>query len=392
MLIRLRRALLWLLIFAVELALCLACVVGSMAFWKARVPVRDARPIRVAAPARHPQLNFACQLETPALQSLFSDPEVIRDLGRLHGGVTLSLIDLSPGRAQVVRELNSAGIPVTAWLALPGSQGYYVNATNSAEAGERFTEFQKWTADWGLRWAGIGLDIEPNLREFTSVRSAAFGVLRGLLDSHAVPRARIAYKALIARIEAAGYPVETYQFPFIADERQVHSTLLERLFGIVDVRGDREVLMLYSSFHRSADSALIWEYGPSAQYIAVGITAGNPQPGKRMGPLTWEELSHDVIVASHFSPVVGIYNLEGSVHRGLLPRLQALDWHQPVTISADEIRQMIRFRARVQAALWTLQRLPLFVLAILLADASLLFLYRRRVRSNARSRFTQSKV
>ena len=107
--------------------------------------------------------------------------------------------------------------------------------------------------------------------------------------------------------------------------------------------------MLYSSFNRAADSALIWQYGPFAQFIVVGITAGDPQPDARMGPLTWDELSHDVIVASHFSPVVGIYNLEGSVHRGLLPRLLALDWNQPVIISADQNRQMTRFRALVQA-------------------------------------------
>ena len=137
--------------------------------------------------------------------------------------------------------------------------------------------------------------------------------------------------------------------------------------------------MLYSSFNRAADSALIWQYGPSAQIIAVGITAGDPQPDTPMGPLSWEELSHDVIVASHFSPVVGIYNLEGSVHRGLLPRLEGLDWNQPVIISADQNRRMIHFRARVQAALWTLSRLPYFALAILLADAWLLLRRRRRV-------------
>ena len=62
-------------------------------------------------------------METAALQSLFSDPDVIRDLQQLNAGITLSLIDLSPGRAQVVRQLNSAGIPVTAWLALPSQQG-----------------------------------------------------------------------------------------------------------------------------------------------------------------------------------------------------------------------------------------------------------------------------
>jgi hypothetical protein len=97
-----------------------------------------------------------------------------------------------------------------------------------------------------------------------------------------------------------------------------------------------------------------------------------------MGPLSWEELSHDVIVASHFSPVVGIYNLEGCAHRGLLTRLQALDWNQPVIISADQNRLMIRFRARVQAALWTFSRLPYFALAILLADAWFLLGRRRR--------------
>jgi hypothetical protein len=285
-------------------------------------------------------------METAALQSLFSDPDVIRDLQQLNAGITLSLIDLSPGRAQVVRQLNSAGIPVTAWLALPSQQGYYLNASNAAQAEVRFAEFQKWTADSGLRWSGVGLDIEPNLQEFTSIGRAASAAFKRLLDPDTVTRARTAYEAFIARIGAAGYRVETYQFPFIADEREVRSRLIERLFGIVDVRGDREVLMLYSSFNRTADSALIWQYGPSAQLIVIGITAGDPQPDARMGPLSWEELSHDLIVASHFSPVVGIYNLEGSARRGFLLRLKALDWNQPVIISADQNRQVIRFRAR----------------------------------------------
>ena len=146
---RLLRAFLWLLIFAVELALCLALFIGVRAFLALRRLDREARKVRVTAPAEHPQLNFACQMETAALQSLFSDPEVIRDLQQLHGGITLSLIDLSPGRAQVVRQLNSAGISVAAWLALPGQQGYYLNASNAAQAEVRFTEFQKWTADSG---------------------------------------------------------------------------------------------------------------------------------------------------------------------------------------------------------------------------------------------------
>ena len=275
------RAILWTLIFVVQLAVSLALFVSATAFFAARRLDRDAREVRLTAPAHHPQLNFACQMETPALQSLFSNPDVIRDLQQLHAGVTLSLIDLSPGRAQVVRQLNAAGIPVTAWLALPADQGYYLNASNSPQAEARFSDFQKWTAGSGLRWSGIGLDIEPNVQEFSSAGRAAAAALKRLFDPDTVTRAQTAYQAFIARIEAAGYSVETYQFPFIVDEREVRSTLLDRLFGIVDVRGDREVLMLYSSYDRIADSALIWQYGPSAQLIVVGVTAGDPQPGQR---------------------------------------------------------------------------------------------------------------
>jgi hypothetical protein len=373
------RALVWILIFAFELAVCGFVIVTAIAFFTVRRH-GDVRDVRVTAPAGRPPLNFACQMDTAALQALFSDPDVIRDLRRLDAGISLSLIDLSPGRAQIVRQLNSAGIPVTAWLALPGEQGYYLNASNAAQAEVRFTEFQKWTTDAGLRWSGIGLDIEPNVQEFSSIGRAVSAALKRLFDPGTVTRARTAYEAFISRIQAAGYRVETYQFPFIADERAVHATLLERLFGIVDVRGDREALMLYSSYNRADDSALIWQYGPSAQLIVVGVTAGDPAPDMRPGPLTLEELEHDVIVASHFSPVVGIYNLEGSVRRGLLPRLQTMDWTQPVTIGADANRRVIRLRARIQAALWTVSRLPYFAFVIFGADVW--FVLRRRRRLN----------
>jgi hypothetical protein len=44
-------------------------------------------------------------------------------------------------------------------MALAGQQGYYLNASNAAQAEVRFTGFQKWTTNSGLRWSGIGLDI-----------------------------------------------------------------------------------------------------------------------------------------------------------------------------------------------------------------------------------------
>ncbi len=46
-----------------------------------------------------PELTFACELESPELQALFSDQRVIDDLLALEAGVSLGLIDLSPERA-----------------------------------------------------------------------------------------------------------------------------------------------------------------------------------------------------------------------------------------------------------------------------------------------------
>jgi hypothetical protein len=128
-------------------------------------------------------------------------------------------------------------------------------------------------------------------------------------------------------MQAHGYRVQTYQFIFLADERGAHFTLLERLFGLVDVRGDEEGLMTYSSFNHKAGTAVAWSYGQDTQALAVGITlsSGNAALDAKYGPLNWEEFSRDTIVASHFSRQLGVYSLEGCVRQGFLPRLKATD-------------------------------------------------------------------
>src|ERR1700735_175042 len=109
-------------------------------------------------------LVFACDGSTSELETLFSQPDVIPDLKALNAHIALALPDLSPDRARIVRQLNSAGIPVTAWLAVPAEQDYYLNASNAQEAATRFADFRTWTSTYDLRWAGVGLDIEPNIQ------------------------------------------------------------------------------------------------------------------------------------------------------------------------------------------------------------------------------------
>ena len=76
--------------------------------------------------------------------------------------------------------------------------------------------------------------------------------------------------------------------------------MLERIGGIVDVKGDEDVLMLYTSFAHQTDSALIWVYGPDAQAIAIGSTSG-PDSDPRFVRLNWLAFSRDVIVANRTS-------------------------------------------------------------------------------------------
>jgi hypothetical protein len=381
------RGVIWCVLFGLQLVVSAVVVFLARSFVAAHTGQATPRDIRIDSnAAAPPHLEFACEQATGQLQSLFSSQDLIDDLRQLGSGVTLALVDLSAGRAAVVRRLNENGIPVTAWLALPQEQGYYVNAVNAPETAARFTAFEKWTGDYGLRWAGVGLDIEPSLQDFGAVKQGHPLRLVGTLvhrcvDIGSVNRAKSAYAALIQRIQAHGYRVDTYQFPFIADERKVHSHLLERLFGIVDVHGDREVFMTYTSFNRAIDSALIRAYGPEAQLLAVGSTAGDPQFDARFGPLNWNEFSRDLIAAGHFSPVVGVYNLEGSVRQGFLSRLKTMDWGQSVTIPAEANRKVAYLRARIQAALWTGSRLHYLIAAILILDGWLVWWRRARRRA-----------
>ena len=65
-------------------------------------------------------------------------------------------------------------------------------------------------------------------------------------------KARAIYRALTEEIRADGYSVDAYHLPPLADERLAGSTILARLFGLIDVPVDREVLMLYSSYPQAS--------------------------------------------------------------------------------------------------------------------------------------------
>lgn len=238
-------------------------------------------------PAR---LIFACDGSTDELKTLFTS-ELKEDLRQINAGVAFSTDDFSSNRAELVRQLNAARIPTVASIGLDAAHGYYVNADNAAATADRFAEFDKWTTDNRLRWESVGLDIEPSLKDWVAIHDSRLHlagiILRGLLESNdRLYDARRTYSDLIRQMQARGYVVRTYQLPLIVSDRRAHSTALERILGLVDVRGNQEVLMLYTSFNAALGAAIILRYGPDAQAIAIGSTAGSADPKGRFSPLT----------------------------------------------------------------------------------------------------------
>jgi hypothetical protein len=205
---------------------------------------------------------------------LVDNPAVIGDLRDLGAEVALPTLDFSPERAELVRTLNREGITAIAWLTLSKADGLYTD--NEPQAEERVRAFEEWTRSNGLRWAAVGLDIEPNFAQLETLKQHKWRLMRTLLwrafDGGRIRRAQQEYSSLIRGLQAQGYVVQTYQMPYVPAERDAHSTVLDRLLGTVDVRGNEEYLMLYTSFAPQVGAGMIWSLWRNAQGIAVGST------------------------------------------------------------------------------------------------------------------------
>jgi hypothetical protein len=315
------------------------------------------------------------------MQALFADHDVVAALHGMHAQVAVAIADFSPERAQVVRFLNQQQIPVIAGVTVQTKDGPYFNADDVAEAPAQIAAFEKWTRENGLRWDAVGLDIEPNFGELAALKNHRWRLittlLRNSLNTKRIQHAQEAYSALIRQIQSLGYSVETYTMPYGPVERNLHTTLLDRLLGTVDVRGNENDVMIYTSYARPVGSAIILDLGPHAQGIVVGVTDGLHPAGSGFGPLDWDELSSDLIVASHFAHHIGVYNLEGCVRQRFLPRLETMDWGASVVIPTASVSRAKRHVMALSIALWIGSNL-LYLAAAFLLGVFCIWLWRSR--------------
>lgn len=276
-------------------------------------------------------LTFFQEQSAHETQKLLSQPGVLETLCNAKAGIAMALIDLSAQRAQCIRELNQLQIQVTAWVLLPHEHGYWLTIDNAHHAQARYAEIRAWALEENLQFEAVGLDIEMPHGDAVELVHMPVQTLVRLwwLARHPseLRKARGLYHELIKQIQSDGYRTETYQFPFVLDERALGTRILQRSLGFVDVRGDREVLMLYKSATPAPFGHwLVDLYGWRAQAIAIGITGGGVPslqaafaPRLLDLPMTLRELRR----ARRYAKDVYVFSLEGCVEQGMLAQVCA---------------------------------------------------------------------
>lgn len=304
-----------------------------------------------------PSLSFFCEVSGENLLSYSQDSTLLRDLRRMDASLRVGVLDFSNDRAEALRRFHAAGIPLVAWLLLPEEKGYWFHAENGQAALDRYQAFRRWTEEQELVWEGIGLDLEPALADIRGwhdepIKTGWRGYRR-LLRPKPLSEALEPYQRLLIRIQDDGYPIESYLFPPLLDERAVQTESFQRLLGVLDLPVEREIPMCYTSAP-FIEPSMILSYGENLPAIAIGSTGGGPalMGGKPLPTLTWEALSRDLLLAQQVCTEIHLYSLEGCVERGFIPRLRDFDWRQPVAVYSGELHEVPRTRRRLR---WAMQ-------------------------------------
>jgi hypothetical protein len=287
-------------------------------------------------------LSFFCELKGKEFNELFADTALIRELVEMKVALRIGLHDFSPERTSTIQRLNKAGIPLFAWLLLPEEDGYWFNMHNGEKAENRYDLFKKWTSDNNLKWAGIGIDIEPDMNDAKLALSHpwkfAWKVYKRLYDNKSLREGKELYQTLIAKMKSDGYGVESYIMSPIYEERDKKTSSVQKLMGIVDLDVDREIPMSYTS--AMGNPAIISLYHKDNMPIALGSTGGGVKiEGIELASLSWDELARDLLIASKLTNEIHIFCLESSVQKGFLAKIRNLDFDQKASDISVEMEK-----------------------------------------------------
>lgn len=318
--------------------------------------------------SKNPQLSFFNEQDGKDVKELFSDSTLIPILKELHAEVRMGILDLSQERVEVIKRLNEASIPVVAWLLLPKEEGYWFHSGNAEQAFERYYEIKKWGEDTGIKFSGIGIDLELDYNDmelFKNNKLKLFGELIGrLYAKEKFLQAKAAYKKLIETIRNDGYMIESYYVPVVRYETERGQTALQQVSKFMDLKTDKDIPMLYTSFMGNPYGTLkALAIDKNLEYVAIGSTGGGFDP--TMPSMTWEDLAYDLRVAAKTAKEIHIFCLEATVEKGFLQDLIDFDYEVPVIEYPEQVEAVNSMINRLMWISTILSYPTLFLTAIM---------------------------
>ncbi|MFM2310165.1 MAG: hypothetical protein RLY87_2287 [Chloroflexota bacterium] len=330
--------------------------------------------------AQIPAITYIYDMPSDHITSFWSDA-LIDDLARSQVRLCIAIRDTSPARTLLIQRLNVAKIPVVAWLVrddLDVMRDYRMGDANDLHA--RYRDVMRWSTTNALRWDAVGIDISADVRD-----TVRFGdkpavdvntFLKRISNRWHIDAATTSYENLLALIRADGHRIESYEIPFVRDDRVSGSTLARRLLGLPAIAADAVVVRLYSSHARPYGPGLIAAYAPECAAVAIGDFApdGSNQPLSEYE--LWRDLQH---ISGCGVAHVYIAGLPTIIEQNWHTAIIAGGWVRRTLPPTDEVHhQIARMRAGMRALLWAGAR-PSVLLPLLIP---VLMLVRRMVRGH----------
>ena len=262
------------------------------------------------------------------------------------------------------------------WLLLPEEEGYWFNAYNGEKAQNRYNEFKKWTAENGLQWTGIGIDLEPDMNDLKLAIQhpwkMVWKVYKRLYDNKSLESGKKLYQDLISQMKSDGYQVESYIIPMIYEERAKKTRLLQKLAGIADIETDKEIPMSYTSV--MDNPGMIQIYHRDNMPIALGSTGGGVVvEGIEAPAISWENLDRDLLISSGLTDEIIIFCLESSIDRGFLTKIKKFDFSRTPPDISQDIEKQNKMNKRISFFLVILDYPFILTLTALIIISGILF-------------------
>ena len=293
--------------------------------------------------------------------------------------IVLAMRDFTDVRAERVRALNRAQIPVVAWITRDTTD--VVRHYSMHDAGlvrERYTDWQQWSTQQGLHWDAVALEVEPDLHEavhFSAEPQVNTNVLiQRVADHWHIESATRAFDEVFAHIRRDGLSIEVFEVPFVRDDRVSGSTLARRVMGLPELHGDRSVARLHSSMIRPYGSGVIANYAPEFSAVAIGDLQAHDGHQPLSADELWRDLAH---VAACRVAHVYLAGLSLVDMPAVMAQVLSFTWvRAPAPVIDDTQQRVSRMRAGVRALLWAGAR-PAVLLPLL---SQVLLLIRRMLR------------